>query len=271
MGVINTKHKNLKLRQNEFLSANPFPYLVIDDFLEKDFFSNLKLVIEENTKSVEGRTFDTVVEKKKWISLNSSLPEKLKQVVDALNSEQWINNIRELTGIESLVATPHGNTELANYHVMEPGAVLGSHVDHSHEPVLGIPHILNALVYLTDNWSACDGGATFLYDKAGKEIISKVEYKENRAVIFLHTPYSFHGVERIESNSNKKRRTIYVDYYSESFQPYDKIKLNFSSRWFKHGTTFKLNSCADYFKINNHHYTKAFLQYHLNRCRAKFN
>ena len=65
MGVINTKHKNLKLRQNEFLSANPFPYLVIDDFLEKDFFSNLKLVIEENTKSVEGRTFDTVVEKKK--------------------------------------------------------------------------------------------------------------------------------------------------------------------------------------------------------------
>lgn len=270
MEIINSKHMNLKLRESEFLNAIPFPYLVLDDFLQAEYFSSLKSIFKDETKLIEGESFNTVVEEKKWISKNSSLPEKIKQIVDVLNSEIWVQNIRGLTGVDSLVATPYGNTELANYHVMEPGAILGSHVDHSHEPVVGTPHVLNVLIYLTEDWNECDGGATFLYDKTGKNIISKVQYKQNRAVIFLHTPYSFHGVERINNNAKLKRKSIYVDYYSESFQPYDKFKLNFNSKWFKHGTTFKLDNYLDYFKPKNHHYTKALIQYNLNKLKAKY-
>ncbi len=271
MGIINNKHKNLRNRKEEFFNAEPFPYIVIDDFLESEFFGKLKSVFDDNTIPIAGRSFDTDVEKKKWISLNSSLPEVINQIVNELNANEWLENVRGLTEIDSIVATSYGNTELANYHVMEPGAFLGAHVDHSHEPVKGIPHVLNTLIHLTESWDESDGGATFFYDNTGKEIIAKVPYKQNRAVIFLHTPYSFHSVERININAKKKRRTIYVDYYSDCFQPYEKIKLNFSSRWFKHGTTFRLDNYFDYCKSKNYHYTKAMLKYQINKARMEFN
>ena len=269
MDVINHKHMNLNSKKKEFFNANPFPYLVIDEFLEPDYFKNLKKILNEMTTSEDGRNFDTEVENKKWISVNSSLPNLIKQIIDALNADVWVNNVQNLTGIDSLITTSHGNTILANYHEMEPGGFLGVHVDHSHEPVTGSPHVLNVLIYLTEDWHENDGGSTFFYDKTGKNIVSKVPYKQNRAVIFLHTPFSFHSVERISKTLQKKRKSIYVDYYSKSYKPYNNINLNFSSKWFEHGTTFKLNSYFDYFKKENYHYTKTLIKYHLNRYGFK--
>lgn len=269
MSIINRKHLDLGLRKVEFLDAKPFPFIVLDDFLDADFFSCIKESFRDVSDPNEGRYFDSTVEEKKWISLNSTLPGAVRKIVDALNSEEWVENLRKMTGIDSLVTTHHGNTKLANYHVMEPGGVLGPHVDHSYEPISGIPHVLNNIVYLTENWSDAAGGGTIFYDKRGKNAISKVSYRENRAVLFLHTPYSFHGVERIAKESGLKRRTIYVDYYSESTQPYQGMKLDFDSTWFRHATTFRLNSYRDYLNLKNSNYMKTSLLYHVNRLRTK--
>ncbi len=268
MKVINDKYKNLGSMKNAFLSAEPYPHIVLDDFLDADFFQTLKNNFEDKADD-GGKSFDSAVEEKKWISLNSSLPDIIKKIVDAFNTPEWVENMRSLTGIPSLVATPNGNTKLANYHIMKPGGILGPHVDHSSEPEKGIPHILNIILYLSEGWKDENGGATQLFDKRGNKVISRVPYKENRVVIFLHTPYSFHGVERINKETKEKRRTIYVDYYSESYQPFKDMKLNFDSTWFKHGTTFKLNNRIDYFKSKNKNYTKTMLYYHFNRIKAK--
>ena len=67
---------------------------------------------------------------------------------------------------------------------------------------------------------------TLFFDQKGKNIIKEVKYKPNRAILFLHTPYSFHGVKEI--NTKKKiRSSIYVDYYSKSTNPYENINLKF--------------------------------------------
>ena len=267
--IINSKHMMLGECKEEFLAGVPFPHLVLDDFLENDFFTGLKNDFKNMASAADGKSFDTVVEEKKWISLNASLPGSIKSIVDVLNSDAWVENMRSLTGIDSLISTQHGNTKLANYHVMEPGGILGSHVDHSFEPELGIPHVLNILIYLSEDWAIDAGGGTLLYNKTGKKVIKKVEYKPNRAVLFLHTPYSFHGVERINSDSKNNRRTIYVDYYSTSYEPYNEMPLAFDKKWFKHGTMFKLANVFDYFKKNNMHYTKSLAQYHVNRYLRK--
>jgi len=269
MDIINNKHMMLGENKEEFLAALPFPHLVLDDFLESDFFIGLKNDFKDMSDAADGKSFNTIVEEKKWISLNSSLPGSIKGIVDVLNSDVWVENMRALTGINSLIATQHGNTKLANYHVMEPGGILGSHVDHSFEPESGMPHVLNILIYLSDDWAIDSGGGTLLYNKTGKKVIKKVEYKPNRAVLFLHTPYSFHGVERINSNSVNNRRTIYVDYYSKSYKPYDDMPLAFDKKWFKHGTMFKLNGVREYFQKGNMHYAKSLVQYHVNRYLRK--
>lgn len=269
MNIINNKHLNLEKRANEFLTTKPFPYLVLDDFMDAEFFEKLQNSLENIEIPSTGRKFNTEVENKKWISLNSDLPDLVQQVVGSLNSDSWVENIKELTKIPSIITTPYSNTKLSNYHVMEPGSVLGPHVDHACEPVKKIPHILNMIVYLTKDWDERNGGGTFFYDMNGEKIISDVSYRGNRAVIFLHTPYSFHGVNRVSTNAKQKRRSIYVDYYSESFSPYENFNLDFNNKWFKHGTTFKLKKYSDYFNIKNIHYTKAMLEYKVNRFKSE--
>ena len=94
---------------------------------------------------------------------------------------------------------------------------------------------------------------------------AKVEYKPNRAVIFLHTPYSFHGVEPLHGNGEIKRRTLYVDYYSITKDPFAHMHFDFSNKWFKHDTTFRLPNLTDYFKYKNLNYSKAYLKYLIRR------
>lgn len=269
MKIINEKYGKLGDKKDAFMSAEPFPHIVLDDFLDAEFYASIKNDLGQIGSSGSGRSFNTVVEEKKWISLNSSLPDSIRKIVEALGTSESITNMHALSGIESLVSTTNGNTKLANYHVMEPGGILGSHVDHSWEPELGIPHVLNTIIYLNDEWEDKDGGATVLFDRSGSKVIKRVPYKGNRAVIFLHSPYSFHGVERIAKESTQKRRTIYVDYYSQSFEPFKNLNLPFDKTWFKHGTTFKLKH-LDYLKPANKHYAKALLAYHYRRLKAKF-
>ena len=264
--IINKKYHKLENYVDKFRSTEPFPFIVLDNFLKEDYFHKLQNFISiENVKNKnKGKDFNTAVENNKWISKNSNLPEKIKVVTNALNSIDWINNLEKFSGIKEIFSTEVGNTELANFHEMNSNGFLGSHVDHSSDPKTGRPHVLNIILYLSQNWKKEWGGSTLFFDSKGKKIIQEVNYVPNRAVIFLHTPYSFHGVSKINLN-DFKRSSIYVDYYSRRKNPYDHFDLNFSKKWFKHETCFVLPKFIDYFKPNNIYYTKTIIKYNLKK------
>jgi hypothetical protein len=268
MNIISERYKDLRSMSARFLEAKPFPHLVLDKFLDESFFEELCKVTQAERKAESGRKFDTQHEKSKWISINDSLPERLSQLIGALNSEEWVANLQSLSGLPELVGTQCGNSQLGNYHLMEPGGFLAPHVDHSSEPKTGLPHVLNIILYLTDRWNDEYGGSTTLYDRVGKYISAEVKYCPNRAVIFMHTPYSFHCVEEIGRDIPVPRKTLYVDYYSRSFEPYRNLKLPFPNKWFYHGTTFRLPHWYDYLLPRNYSYSKAMLRYQLNRINS---
>ena len=268
MTIISEKYLDLSSYSDQFQNASPFPHLVLDDFLNDEFFKELCDVTGTERKPDSGRKFDTQHEKNKWISINDELPHLLSNLINALNSEHWVSNLKVMSRMPELTSTQCGNLELGNYHLMEPGGFLAPHVDHSSEPGTGLPHVLNIILYLSDRWDDSYGGSTTFYDKKGKDIVETVNYKPNRAVIFLHTPYSFHCVEEIENDIPVARKTLYVDYYSTSMEPYRNLKLPFSNKWFYHGTTFRLPGILEYFKTKNYPYTKAMIQYTLNKLRA---
>jgi Rps23 Pro-64 3,4-dihydroxylase Tpa1-like proline 4-hydroxylase len=257
--MINHTYYNLKKFQKEFYESRPFPYLVMDNFIEKSYFSRIKNILDKK-EIILGKNFNSSVESNKSISLNSKLPTELK-LLDFLNSDDWIKNLNALTRIPEIFPITTDNETVANYHEMRESGNLAPHVDHSHEPSIKKPHVLNIIVYLSDNWKMEYGGNTLFYDKKGKKIEKKIDYKENRAVLFLHTPYSFHGVEKIKNSKNEVRKTLYMDYYSNSLKPFENINLDFSSKWFKHGTTFIFPNKLDYFKFKNLGYTKTYLHY----------
>lgn len=270
MRIINPKYFNLLNEKETFFMNKPFPHLVLDDFLEENFYEEItKKMSEKKYILKKGKSFNSEIESNKKISLNESLPEYISKITKVLNSNEWIEILKKLTGITSLKSTNVGNTLLANYHEMGTNGFLGSHVDHSTDPSNGLPHVLNIILYLSSDWKENFGGATLLYDKKGKKIVSKIKYKKNRAVVFLHTPYSFHGVERLKNNKSLKRKTLYVDYYSESMKPFENFDLDFPNKWFKHGTTFVLPKSIDYLKFKNWSYTKSLIKYKIEHLKSK--
>ena len=264
--LINSKYHNLANYIDKFRFAEPFPFIILDNFLIDDCFKELqKFISVDNIENKKiGKNFNTAVENNKWISKNMDLPKRIKLVTECLNCPEWISNLEKFSGIKEIFSTDVGNTQLANYHEMNSNGFLGSHVDHSSDPNTGRPHVLNIILYLSEIWKDEWGGSTLFYDNKGKKIIKEVKYAPNRAVIFLHTPYSFHGVSKINLNKYK-RSSIYVDYYSKVKNPYDHLKLNFSSKWFKHETCFVLPRFADYLKPRNIYYTKTLIKYNIKK------
>jgi hypothetical protein len=263
--IINSRYHNLREFSNKFKDASPFPFVVLDDFLNIEYFSQLVSELEFPQDDVGGKIFSTNFESDKWISKNAGLPQILLGLIEGLNAKEWIDNLKSLTGLPAILPSVCGNTSLANYHVMQSNGFLAPHVDHGQEPETGMPHVLNIIIYLSPKWDPKNGGATLLYDLNGKKIEAKVEYRPNRAIIFLHTPYSFHCVEQIKNNPSYPRRTLYVDYYSNSRDPYANFDLKFPNIWFKHPTTFMLPKKTDYFSLKNYSYIRNYIEYSLRK------
>ena len=265
MDIINYDNFTDNDLNNKFINAQPIPHIQILNFLEKDFFLKFQEIEIDKQKKKSGIYFNSVVEEKKWISKNTNLPNLTQKLINELNSEKFNQTLKKITGMKDLFSTTVGNTDLANYHEMEPGGLLGPHVDHASDPKSKLPHVLNIVVYLTKDWDLKWGGGTDFYDFKGKKIISEVPYIPNSAILFLHTPYSFHGVRRISNEANKVRKSLYVDYYSFNLDPYKNFKLNFKNHWFDHGTNFIMTNPIDLFRKKNLLYLKIKIEYFFNK------
>ena len=259
MKIINDKYNNLEIYETDFKSAKPFPHIILDNFLDESFFQNLN-IDKIKTNKQKGLLFNTEIETNKWTSKNVELNEGISKIVNELYTTDFINNLSKLSKIKDLFSTNVGNTALANYHEMYESGFLGTHVDHSSEPNTGLPHVLNIILYLSKNWKRSWGGSTMFANKKGTKIEKIIDYIPNRAVIFLHTPFTFHGVTKIQNNLTK-RSTIYVDYYSQNKNPYAHLDLQFKNVWFKHPTTFILPKFKDYFPKKNRVYLKKMLKH----------
>ena len=266
--MINDKYLTLDNYQDTFRSAKPFPYLVLDDFFQKDFFQALNAEIKSRKTAIKGRSFNSAAEKNKIINLNNNLPVTIQRILDTLTEVFWVQNLVRLSGIADLVADDGHNEVLSNFHEMSKSGFLGSHVDHSQHPKSLKKHVLNILVYLSEDWISEYGGNTLLYNKNGTKVEKLIEYVPNRLIIFLHTPYSFHGVDELKPPNHQVRRTLYLDFYSEIDNPYSHLKLPFKNHFFEHDTTFILKNKLSYFKLKNFLYTKSLAKYKLRKWKS---
>lgn len=125
---------------------------------------------------------------------------------------------------------------------MTDGGYLGSHVDHSNIGKNDV-HMLNCIFYISEKWDASWGGHTVFFNKFGFKEKSKIIYKPNRLVIFLHSSQPFHGVTKLKGNS-LERSTIYMDYntHKDNLKYLNVQSLKYGSKfvanYWRHQTTF---------------------------------
>ena len=225
---------------------DPFPHVVIDNFLLQEVFDRITNDIRVSPKSeVIQRQFDTYIESKKKIYYDHDLSNTAAIPIGVLESNLIKGLISEFLNDSDVTSMSeqylYGG--YSPYHEMESGGILGSHVDHSFSKDNKYLHVGNAIFYASNLWQPDWGGETIFFSRNGIKPIKLIEFKPNRLILFIHSSNSFHGVNYISSPPEQKRKTYYLDFYSlpeknRSIERTLKSKGCHGLRYTHHSTTF---------------------------------
>ena len=225
--------------------TDPFPYIIIDNFLPLDLFLEIskKLTKIDDIKDLK-KTFKSHVELNKKVFGDKDLDENLRLPIKAMGSHAIKEIFEKYLNIKKMISLGDWS-DYGGYfplHSMKLDGLLGAHVDHSHSKN-ELLHMANSIFYASSKWEESWGGETLLCNSNGFKIIKKIIPKPNRLILFVHSSSSFHGVNKINCPINVNRNTYYMDYYIKDEQMLNMVEtlktktgkdFNFSF----HSTTF---------------------------------
>ncbi len=198
-----------QLKQS-YMTAKPYPHLVIDDLFEPELLDRL---LDEFPKprNRDWLVWDTEHELKTTSRGIDGLPIFTQLFCLWLNSRDFIGTIESIVGIDNLVGDPafHG----AGLHEMYRHGWLEMHVDYTKHFSLPLMRRINILIYLNRDWDESWGGELVLQDPQNPQ--NKVSYVPNfnRTIIFPTTSKTFHGVPTPLSCPLDRSRKLLSIYY----------------------------------------------------------
>lgn len=195
--MINLFPYNYQKLNADFVNAKPFPHCVIDDFFEKDIALKLSQEFPDYNDPNIWSVYRNAIENKKLTPHWDLFPKTTYQVFTLMNTPEFVEKIKQITGIPDLVADygMHGG----GWHMHTRGGKLNMHKDYSIHPKLGMERRINIIIYMTPEWkSEWNGGLEFWSHDSEKnlpkECVTKIENHFNRAVIFDTASNSWHGL-----------------------------------------------------------------------------
>lgn len=201
----------IKYRQ-EYSQAQPFPHIVIDNFLPEFVLNNILNEFPQ-VNSIDWQKFNAPSEKKLATKHEQQMGENTCLLLYQLNSSTFINFLETLTGIDGIIPDPH--FEGGGLHQIVRGGYLKMHVDFNRHGKLRLDRRLNLLIYLNKNWQEEYGGHLELWDKDMTQCEKKILPIFNRCVIFSTTDFSYHGhPDPLSCPEGKTRKSLALYYYS---------------------------------------------------------
>src|SRR5919108_5036253 len=205
--------------RRQFSSATPFPFVIIDNFLDPGFaeaVANAYPSYELATQ--QGLTFKTVNEKKKvQITDSKRFPEPVKKLSDALAAPSLLAELSYITGFPKLLADPA--LIGGGIHITGPGGRLDVHVDFNYFENTKLYRRANLIVYLNPHWEKSWGGQLQLWDRDVTRCEHEFEPRFNRCVIFETSDTGFHGVRPVSEEAPFPRQSFAVYYYTLEAPP----------------------------------------------------
>lgn len=200
LGAWSKKFSNLSA---EFAAGEPFPLVIIDDFLEEGFAE--ELLAEFPPMDGMARSNDYMFGDKRQQATFASVGPASRKYYDLLMSPEFAGIVSEITG-RTLFMDPafHGG----GFHQSGDGGFLDTHVDFnihpSHKDWL---RVLNVLLYLNKDWPAEYGGALLIRTDPRNEprAIAPIF---NRCVMMLTSDNTYHGFRKMSLPSGTTRKSI---------------------------------------------------------------
>ncbi len=203
----------------EFQSAQPFRHVVMDNFLDPAFCSEL---IAEFPAFDRGESLNEVGERG-GKAVNTDLPHlgpAYARLDALLRDREFLRFMGGITGIPHLLYDRKyvgGGT-----HENRDGQDLDPHVDFNYHPLTHLHRRLNLIVFLNPEWEEAWGGSLELHVNPWlpeeEDRVKRIVPILNRAVVFETSEISWHGFKRIQLPPEKKhlsRRSIAVYYYTK--------------------------------------------------------
>jgi hypothetical protein len=173
-----------------FASAEPFPHVVIDDFLDPELAQHLAAALPPSSAPGWDRYEDRGRTQKLAMVDEAVMPRPVRATLWALNSGPSIRFLEQLTGITGLVPDPH--LVGGGIHRIERGGFLDVHADFNRHHAISLDRRLNLLLYLNPEWDPAWGGDLELWDRSGR-CVHKIAPLMNRCVVFATTDDALHG------------------------------------------------------------------------------
>lgn len=213
-----------------YINAEPFPHIVIDQFLPDKLISKI-LENFPQKKVNEEVIFD-----------GGYLGHHKRQIPPAqcngfnrelfafFNSAATLKFLESISGIKGLLPDPYFNG--GGYHEISRGGLLGIHADFRLNKQLNLHRRINLLIYLNEGWDEAWGGQLELWDKAMQHKVKGIFPLINRCVIFNTDADSYHGhPDPLNCPDHITRKSIALYYYTASTSIRDEIPA--------HGTMYK--------------------------------
>lgn len=204
----------------EFQSNQPFPHVVIPNFLPEDLARSLAAEFPAPADirwKLEGpgdskHTHDPNVEKI-GCSDETQFPPLIRHMMHEFNSGVFLAFVQQLTGFENLVPDPVFRG--CGLHSTGRGGRLMVHADASRHPNPKFDQILNMIYYVTPDWQSEWGGQLELWKSDMSVCEKSVSPSFNSMLIFFTGDKCFHGHPHpIESPLGVRRNSMAVYYYT---------------------------------------------------------
>ncbi|WP_270938728.1 2OG-Fe(II) oxygenase [Falsiroseomonas oryzae] len=196
-----------------YRAASPYPHVVLDDLFDPGVLDRVAADFPGEVTPAGWVKYDTANEIKRTSRGLIGVPAYANAFLWQLCSEPFLAWLREVTGIEDLVADPmfHGG----GMHESFRGGWLNIHADWTQHPHLPLLRRLNLIVYLNRDWDEDWGGALELWAPGATAAGARVAPLFNRAVLFPTTAETLHGFpDAMRCPPDRSRRSVSVFYWS---------------------------------------------------------
>jgi len=206
-----------KQHHDDFVNAEPFRHVVIDNFLPDEIAMQL---VEEfpGPEDIDWERGDSGAMrenvrnfKKLGHSRETDFGPLTRHIMLQFYSSTFIKFLGELTGQWGLIMDPHYRG--GGLHSTGRGGKLMVHADKSRHPNKRVDQIFNIIYFLNPDWEEEYGGHLELWNQDLSECKNRILPVFNRMVLFLSGTNSYHGHPQPLNCPEDRRRNSFALYY----------------------------------------------------------
>ncbi|WP_138998175.1 acyltransferase family protein [Rhodococcus zopfii] len=219
--TMNTERRLIRELDRDLLrrqarTAEPFPHILLDDFLDPDFAREvLRSWPSFSDARKVGKEFRSINERNKIQVTDSQLfPPALVELEQALASPEFLDAVSSIFGIPDLL--PDAELVGGGLHQTGPRGRLDVHIDFNFIEDRKLHRRLNILIYFNEGWLPEWGGRLELWNSDVSRCVRSIEPVFNRCVIFETSEISYHGVTEVACPADTVRRSFAGYYYTEA-------------------------------------------------------